>query len=232
MSDVAGIALLSLKVALTGVAVATPIGFFLAYALARWRFPGRALLSALVMLPLVLPPVVTGLLLLDWFGPRGALGQAFASIGIEFGFRWTGAALVAGLVALPLIVRPMRLALEAVDPGLHEALAVCGQGGWRRLVTLDLPLALPGIVAGIVLGFAKALGEFGATITFVANIPDETRTIPLAIYSALQTTNGGQLVLVLSAISIGISVVAVVASETIVERLQPKLAGWRGRQDA
>jgi molybdate transport system permease protein len=232
MTDFASIALLSLKVAMTGVAVAAPIGFFLAFALARWRFPGRALLSAMVMLPLVMPPVVTGLVLLDLFGPRGPLGQFFAGFGIEFGFRWTGAALVAGLVALPLIVRPMRLALEAVDPGLHEALAVTGRSAWHRLVLLDLPLALPGILAGIILGFAKALGEFGATITFGASIPGETRTIPLAIFAALQTTGGGQLVLVLSAISIGISLIAVVASEAIVERLRPRLSGQWSAADA
>ncbi len=227
MVDFLGVALLSLKVAGVGVAVASPFAFFLAYILARWRFTGRTLLSALVMLPLVMPPVVTGLLLLDVFGPRGIVGAWLGQAGIVLGFRWSGAALAAGLVALPLIVRPMRLALEAVDPKLHEALAVAGLGRWRRLVVLDLPLAMPGIVAGVVLGFAKALGEFGATITFVANIPGETRTLSLAIYSALQSPDTGQIVFVLSAISIAISIVAVMASEMLVEGLSRRMG--RGR---
>jgi len=227
MVDFFAVALLSLKVAGVGVAVASPVAFFLAYVLARWRFAGRTLLSALVMLPLVMPPVVTGLLLLDVFGPRGVAGVWLGQLGIVLGFRWSGAALAAGLVALPLIVRPMRLALEAVDPKLHEALAVAGLGRWRRLVVIDLPLALPGIVAGVVLGFAKALGEFGATITFVANIPGETRTLSLAIYSALQSPDTGQIVFVLSAISIAISIVAVMASEMLVDRLSRRMG--RGR---
>lgn len=223
MTDFTGLALLSLRVAGTGVAVATPIAFFLAYVLARGRFPGRTLLSALVMLPLVMPPVVTGLVLLDIFGPNGFAGSFLGRFGIVLGFRWSGAALAAGLVALPLIVRPMRLALETVDPRLHEALSVAGLGRWRRLWVLDLPLALPGIIAGLVLGFAKAMGEFGATITFVASIPGETRTLSLAIYSALQTPGTEQLVFVLAAISIGISVVAVMASEILVAQISARM---------
>jgi len=227
MVDFAALALLSLKIAAVGVIFTAPVAFFLAYLLARTRFPGRTLLSALVMLPLVMPPVVTGLVLLDFFGPRGIIGAWLGQFGIVLGFRWSGAALAAGLVALPLIVRPMRLALEAVDPKLHEALAVAGLGRWRRLVVLDLPVALPGIIAGLVLGFAKAMGEFGATITFVANIPGETRTLSLAIYSALQSPGTGQIVFVLSAISITISVVAVMASEILVERVAKRMG--RGR---
>jgi len=223
MIDFAGVALLSLRIAGVGVLVCAPLAFFLAYLLARKDFPGRTLLSALVMLPLVMPPVVTGLLLLDIFGPRGPVGAWLGQFGIVFGFRWSGAALAAGLVALPLIVRPMRLALEAVD----EALAVAGLGRWRRLVVLDLPVALPGIIAGLVLGFAKALGEFGATITFVANIPGETRTLSLAIYSALQTPGTGQIVFLLAAISITISLIAVMASEVLVEGLSRRMG--RGR---
>jgi len=219
MTDIAGIVGLTLRVATVGVAVALPLAFAIAYVLARTRFFGKSLLSAAVMLPLVLPPVVTGLILLDLLGPRGSIGAPLAQYGIVFGFRWTGAALVAGLVALPLIVRPMRLALEGVDPALHEALAVAGHGRVRRFMVLDLPTAWPGIVAGLVLGFAKALGEFGATITFVANIPGETRTLSLAIFTQLQTLDGAQTVFVLSAISIAISVLAVVFSESIVERL-------------
>lgn len=219
MTDVTGIVLLTLKVASVGVGFALPVAFVLAFVLARMSFPGKSLLSAVTMLPLVMPPVVTGLVLLDLLGPRGVLGEFLAQYGIVFGFRWTGAALVAGLVALPLIIRPMRLALENVDPKLHEALAVAGLGRFRRLMVLDLPAAWPGIVAGLVLGFAKALGEFGATITFVANIPGETRTLSLAIFTELQTLDGGDTVVLLASISIVISVIAVVASEAIVERL-------------
>ena len=225
MTDISEIVLLTLRVAVTGVLFAAPIAFGLAYLLARGRFVGRSLLSALIMLPLVLPPVVTGLILLDLFGPNGPLGQFFGSFGLEFGFRWTGAALAAGLVALPLMVRPMRLVLEGVDPALHEALAVAGHGRWSRLIRLDLPLALPGLLAGLILGFAKALGEFGATITFVANIPGETQTLSLAIFSALQTADGMEMVYLLSGISIAISIIAVVASEVLVERVSNKLAG-------
>ncbi len=174
------------------------------------------------MLPLVMPPVVTGLILLNLFGPFGPVGQWLAQFGIVLGFRWTGAALAAGLVALPLIVRPMRMALENVDPRLHEALKVAGHNRWQRLLILDLPLAVPGIAAGMVLGFAKAMGEFGATITFVANIPGETQTLSLAIFSALQSPGTEVLVWTMVAISLGISVVAVVVSETLVERFSSR----------
>ncbi len=218
MNDLTQIALLSLKVAVVGVAGVLPLAFGVAYLLARGRFFGKSLLSALVLLPLVMPPVVTGLILLHVFGPKGAAGQFLSAMGLELGFRWTGAALAAGLVAFALIVRPIRIALENVDPRLHEALRVAGHSGVKRLLILDLPLALPGIVAGVVLGFAKALGEFGATITFVANIPGETRTLSLAIFSTLQSPGNGQMVFVLSAISVGISVSAVVLSEVLVAR--------------
>ena len=170
------------------------------------------------MLPLVMPPVVTGLILLNLFGPLGVIGQWLAQFGIELGFRWTGAALAAGLVALPLIVRPMRMALEAIDPRLHEALEVSGHNRFKRLLIIDLPLAVPGIVAGLILGFAKAMGEFGATITFVANIPGETQTLSLAVFSALQSPDKEQLVWTLVGVSIAISVFAVVISETLVEK--------------
>ncbi len=176
------------------------------------------------MMPLVMPPVVTGLMLLNIFGPLGVVGQFLAQFGIVLGFRWTGAALAAGLVALPLVVRPMRMALENVDPRLHEALKVAGHNRWQRLVILDLPLAMPGIVAGMVLGFAKAMGEFGATITFVANIPGETQTLSLAVFSALQSPNTEQLVWILVGISIGISIFAVVVSETLVEKFSSRQA--------
>ncbi len=225
MTDIAGIVLLTLKVGLVGVGFALPLAFFLGFVLARYSFRGKAVLSALVMLPLVLPPVVTGLVLLDLFGPMAPLGRFFAQFGLQFGFRWTGAALAAGLVALPLMVRPIRLGLEGVDPGLHEALAVAGHGFWSRLWRLDLPLALPGILAGLIMGFAKALGEFGATITFVASIPGETRTLSLAIFSALQSANGMEMVYILAVISVTLSVVAVIASEVLVARLAVRLTG-------
>ncbi len=228
-ADIAGIVGLTLRVALTGVGCALPLAFALAFVLARCRVPGKAVLSALVMLPLVLPPVVTGLILLDLFGPNAPLGRFFALFGLQFGFRWTGAALAAGLVALPLMVRPIRLGLEGVDPALHEALAVAGHGPWSRLWRLDLPLALPGILAGVIMGFAKALGEFGATITFVASIPGETRTLSLAIYSALQSATGMGLVYTLATLSVVISVVSVIASEVLVARLSRKLAGREAR---
>ncbi len=205
-----------------GVLLTLPIAFFFAYLLARGRFAGKSVLSAIIMLPLVMPPVVTGLILLNLFGPLGPVGQWLGQFGIVLGFRWSGAALAAGLVALPLMVRPMRMALENIDPRLHEALEVAGHNRWQRLLILDLPLAVPGIVAGMVLGFAKAMGEFGATITFVANIPGETQTLSLAIFSALQSPGTEQLVWTLVGISLGISVVAVVVSETLVERLSAR----------
>src|SRR5690606_1958165 len=154
---------------------------------ARARFPGKLLLDALVHLPLVLPPVVTGWLLLIAFGNNGPLGQWLAEwLGVTFMFRWTGAALAAAIMALPLMVRAMRLSIEAVDPRLEAAARTLGASPLRTFFTITLPLARPGLLAGAVLGFARSIGEFGATITFVSNIPGETRTIPLAIYGALQ----------------------------------------------
>lgn len=219
MNDISGIVFLTLKVALTGIACAAPLALALAYLLARVKFRGRSFVSALIMLPLVLPPVVTGFVLLDLFGPKGVFGVALASVGIEFGFRWTGAALAAGLVALPLMVRPMRIALESIDPELHEAMIVDGASFWRRFWALDLSLGGPGIIAGVVLGFAKALGEFGATITFVANIPGETRTLSLAIFTALQSSDGMMQVYILSGASVVLTLVAAFASEAITDRL-------------
>jgi len=218
---------LTLRVALTGLLFAVPVAVALALLLARKNFPGKAFVSALVLMPLVLPPVVTGLVLLDLFGPHGVFGVALASVGIEFGFRWTGAALAAGLISVPLMVRPMRIAFEAVDPEVHDIAVIDGAGRWKRFLALDLRLAAPGLVAGIVLGFAKALGEFGATITFVANIPGETRTLSLAIFTALQSADGMREVYILSAASITLSLVAAFASETITE----KLSGQRWKKN-
>lgn len=222
MTDIWAIVFLTLKVAVTGVLVTLPLALGLAYVLARKKFPGKALLSGIIMLPMVLPPVVTGLLLLDLFGPKGPLGIAFSAIGIEFGFRWTGAALAAGLVALPLMVRPMRLAFESVDVEWHDAMKVDGASWQQRIRYLDLPMAGTGIVAGIILGFAKALGEFGATITFVANIPGETRTLSLAIFTALQSADGMVEVYILSGASVALSLIAVFFSEVITERLHKR----------
>ena len=192
---------LSLRVSLVATLVSLPIGIFVAYALARWRFPGRQLLNGLVHLPLVLPPVVTGYLLLLTFGRTGAIG-AFLDrwFGLVFAFRWTGAALAAAIMAFPLMVRAIRLTIEAVDPKLEQAASTLGASKPLVFATVTLPLILPGIVAGSILAFAKAMGEFGATITFVSNIPGQTQTIPSAIYALLQAPGGegaaGRLVIV------------------------------------
>ena len=179
---------LSLRVAGVATLVATPLGIALAWLLARRDFWGKSLVDALVHLPLVLPPVVTGYLLLLTFGRRGLVGAWLADhLGIVFAFRWTGAALACGVMSFPLLVRPIRLSIEAVDQQLEQAAETLGAAPWRVFATVTLPLALPGVLAGMVLGFAKAIGEFGATITFVSNIPGETQTISSAIYSLIQT---------------------------------------------
>lgn len=210
---------LSLKVSCVAVVLCLPVAFALAWALARGRFPGKVVLDALVHLPLVLPPVVTGWLLLLAFGPAGPAGRWFeATLGLTFMFRWTGAALAAAVMALPLMVRAMRLSIEAVDPRLEQAAMTLGASRWRTFRTIALPLALPGVVAGAVLGFARSLGEFGATITFVSNIPGETQTLPLAIYSALQMPGAEGDVTRLAVISVLLSLGALVASEALARR--------------
>jgi molybdate transport system permease protein len=210
---------LSLKVAIIGVAAALPIAFGLAYLLARGRFPGRILLDALVHLPLVLPPVVTGWLLLLAFGRTGPIGGWLdRTLGIVLMFRWTGAALAAAIMALPLMVRAMRLSIEAVDRRLEGAARTLGAGRWRTFATITLPLSLPGILAGAVLGFARSLGEFGATISFVSNVPGQTRTLPIAIYTALQVPGEEGAVVRLTLISVALSLAALVASELLVRR--------------
>lgn len=214
-----GIIALSLKVSAVAVAACLPVAFGLAYVLARGRFPGRVLLDALVHLPLVLPPVVTGWLLLLAFGNNGPAGRWFAEVlGVTFMFRWTGAALAAAVMALPLMVRAMRLSIEAVDWRLEQAAETLGASRTRVFATITLPLALPGLLAGAVLGFARSLGEFGATITFVSNIPGETRTLPIAIYSALQMPGGEAEVTRLSLIAVLLSLAALVVSEVLVRR--------------
>ena len=214
------IVLLSLKVGLVSVLGVLPIAFALAWVLARMRFPGRVLLDALVHLPLVVPPVVTGWLLLLAFGGNGPVGQLLEQgLGVTFMFRWTGAALAAAVMALPLMVRAMRLSIEAVDTRLEGAARTLGAGPWRTFLSVTLPLAMPGVLAGTVLGFARSIGEFGATITFVSNIPGETQTLPLAIYAALQVPGSDALVLRLAAISVLLSLGALVASELLARRM-------------
>lgn len=211
---------LSLLVGGTAVAAALPIAFGLAWLLARRRFPGRVLLDGLVHLPLVLPPVVTGWLLLIAFAPVGGPigGPLERWFGTSVLFRWTGATIAAAVMALPLMVRAMRLSIEAVDRRLVGAARTLGAGRLDAFLTITLPLSLPGVLAGAVLGFARALGEFGATITFVSNIPGETRTLPIAIYSALQVPGGDAQVWRLAAISVALSLGALIASELLVRR--------------
>jgi molybdate transport system permease protein len=209
---------LSLKVSIVAVLVTLPVAFGLALLLARGRFPGKFLLDGIVHLPLVLPPVVTGWLLLLAFAPHGPLGAPLAALGVSLLFRWTGAAVAAGIMALPLMVRAMRLSIEAVDHRLEGAARTLGASRGRVLRTITIPLALPGIAAGAVLGFARSLGEFGATITFVSNIPGETQTLPIAIYSALQVPGGDALVARLALISVLLSLGALLVSEWLSRR--------------
>jgi len=211
---------LSLRVSLVAVAALLPIAFGLAWVLARWRFPGKILVDALIHLPLVIPPVVTGWLLLVLFGRSGPIGSWLeANLGITLMFRWTGAALAAAVMALPLVVRAMRLSIEAVDGRLEEATLTLGAPRWRAYATITIPLSIPGILAGGVLGFARSIGEFGATITFVSNVPGETRTLPLAIYAALQLPGGEASVTRLALLSVLLSLLALVASELLARRI-------------
>jgi molybdate transport system permease protein len=217
---------LSLRVSLVATLVSLPLGMLAAYALARWRFPGHGLLNGLVHLPLILPPVVTGYLLLLTFGRQGWVGSLLWDwFGVTFAFRWTGAALAAGVMAFPLLVRAIRLAIEAVDPKLEEAAATLGASRPAVFATVTLPLILPGIIAGAVLAFAKAMGEFGATITFVANIPGETQTLPTAIYSFLQVPGGDGAALTLVLISVAVAMLALALSEWLSRRVARRIAG-------
>ena len=214
-----GIVALSLKVGGVAMAVTLPIAFALAWLLARVRFPGKVVLDAAIHLPLVVPPVVTGWLLLLAFGPNGPIGARLQEwFGVTVLFRWTGAAIAAGVMALPLMVRAMRISIEAVDRRLENAARTLGAGPWRVFWTLTLPLSTPGVLAGAVLGFARSIGEFGATITFVSNVPGETQTLPLAIYSALQQPGADALVWRLSCVSVGLSLIALIASELLTRR--------------
>jgi molybdate transport system permease protein len=216
---------LSLKVSLFAVLVSLPPGVVVAYILARWRFRGHMLLNGLVHLPLILPPVVTGYALLLVFSPAAPVGAAMESFGIGLAFRWTGAAVAAAVMAFPLLVRAIRLSIEAVDPRLEEAAATLGSSQVRVWYTVTLPLVLPGIIAGTILGFAKAMGEFGATITFVSNIPGETRTIPSAIYAFLQVPGGEPAVLWLVGVSVSVALGALALSEWVGRRVARRVAG-------
>jgi len=223
-----GAVLLSLKVAAAATAAAAPIALATALAQARGRFAARVALDALVTLPLVLPPVATGYVLLLLFGRRGPIGAALEKVGIVFAFDWTGAALAAAVMAFPLMVRPMRLAIEAIDREVDEAALTLGAPPLMRFVRVTLPLAAPGVAAGAILGFAKALGEFGATITFVAAIPGETLTLPSAIYGAVQSPGGEGRAAALCLTAAAIAVGAVLVSDAV-GRFAVRAA--RGRQE-
>ena len=217
---------LSLRVAFWAMVGSLPLGIIVALILARGRFWGKSILDAVVHLPLVMPPVVTGYLLLLLFGRRGALGQFFAeTFGIVFAFRWTGAALACAVMGFPLMVRAIRLSIEAVDRRLEDAAGTLGAGPVWVFFIVTLPLILPGIIAGMILTYARSLGEFGATITFVANIPGETQTLPSAIYSLTQVPGGDAGALRLTAISIAVSMAALIAAELLARRVGRRLAG-------
>ncbi|SMO58124.1 molybdate ABC transporter permease subunit [Ruegeria faecimaris] len=216
---------LSLRVSFWATLVTLPFGVFVAYALARWRFPGRQVLNGLVHLPLILPPVVTGYLLLLTFGIQGPIGGPLAGLGIVFAFRWTGAALAAGIMAFPLMVRAIRLSIEAVDPKLEQAGATLGASRLWVFVTVTLPMILPGVIAGTILAFAKAMGEFGATITFVSNIPGQTQTLPSAVYAFLQVPGGEAAAMRLVVISVIIAMGALLLSEFVGRRAAARVSG-------
>jgi molybdate transport system permease protein len=217
---------LSLRVAFWSVLVSLPFAVATAYALARSNFPGKTLFDATVHLPLVLPPVVVGYLLLLVFGRRGPVGAWLEEwFGIIFAFRWTGAALAAGIMGFPLMVRAVRLSFETIDRRLEAAASTLGAGRIGVFLTVTLPLALPGIITGVLLSFARSLGEFGATITFVSNIPGETRTLPLAIYTFTQTPSGDEAALRLSLIAVLLSLAALYVSEVLVRRATRRVMG-------
>lgn len=215
---------LSLRVATVAMLASLPIGIAVAYLLARGRFPGKSLLDAIVFLPLILPPVVTGYLLLLSFGRRGPIGAFLDQhFGIVFSFRWTGAALACAVMGFPLLVRSIRLSIEAVDRKLEQAAGTLGANPLWVFLLVTLPLTLPGIIAGMILCFAKAMGEFGATITFVSNIPGETQTLPTAIYTFTQIPGGEAGAMRLTLVSIVISMAAVVVSEMLARRVSGRM---------
>ena len=214
-----GVVLLSLRVAVVSVICSLPLAILVAYVLARTRFPGKVLVDAVVHLPLVLPPVVVGFALLVLFGKRGPIGSLLDQwFGIVFAFRWTGAALASAIMGFPLMVRAIRLSIDAIDRRLETAARTSGGSRAWVFASITLPLALPGIITGVLLSFARGLGEFGATITFVSNIPGETETLPLAIYSLTQVPGGDAQAWRLSVIAVVLSVLALVTSEWLTAR--------------
>ena len=214
---------LSLRIAVVATMVSLPFGLAIAWLLARKEFWGKALLDGVVHLPLVLPPVVTGYMLLISFGRKAPVGAFLEQFGIVFSFRWTGAALACGVMGFPLLVRAIRLSIEAVDPRLEEAAGTLGANRAWVFLTVTLPLMLPGIIAGMILCFAKAMGEFGATITFVSNIPGETQTLPSAIYTFTQVPGGDAGALRLTLVSVAISMLALLASELMARAANRRL---------
>nr|WP_323778182.1 molybdate ABC transporter permease subunit [Amylibacter sp.] len=216
---------LSLRVSFWATLFSLPFGVFVAYALARWQFAGKQLLNGVVHLPLILPPVVTGYLLLLTLGTKAPIGGFLADLGIIFAFRWTGAALAAAVMGFPLMVRAIRLSIESVDPKLEQAAATLGASPVWIFATVTLPLILPGIIVGTILAFAKAMGEFGATITFVSNIPGQTQTLPSAIYAFLQVPDGEGSALRLVVVSIIVAMSALVLSEILAARVSRRIKG-------
>lgn len=213
------ILLLTMQVGGVAMLLTMPVAFALAWLLARASFPGKTVIDAIVHLPLVLPPVVTGWLLLLLFAPAGPGGRLLMAVfGVSVLFSWVGAAIASGVMALPLMVRAMRLSIEGVDRRLESAARTLGAGPWRVFREITLPLSMPGILAGLVLGFARSIGEFGATITFVSNVPGQTQTLPLAIYAALQMPDGEAAVVRLAVISVALSLAALIASELLARR--------------
>jgi len=218
--------LLSLRVSSVAVLFSLPVGIFVAWVLVRCQFPGKALLDSLIHLPLVLPPVVVGYLLLVGFGRKGVLGAWLHDwFGITFAFNWKGAVLAASVMSFPLMVRAIRLALEGVDLRLEQAARTLGAGRWRVFLTITLPLTLPGIIAGTVLAFARSLGEFGATITFVSNIPGETRTLPSAMYTLIQTPGGESAAWRLCVIAIMLAMASLLVAEWLARVSRKRIGG-------
>jgi molybdate transport system permease protein len=218
--------LLSLRIAIVATIMSLPFGIITAYALARWSFPGKMIVNGIVHLPLVLPPVVTGFLLLVLLGRKGVFGAFLADIGIVLSFRWTGAAVACAVMAFPLMVRAIRLSFESIDMRLELAAGTLGASPAWTFFLVTLPLAIPGIIAGAILAFARALGEFGATITFVSNIPGETQTISAAIYTFAQIPGGDESAMRLTLIAIAISFAALAASEIVQRRAEKRLASF------
>ncbi len=218
--------LLSLKVSCWAVLASLPLGVLTAWVLARRSFPGKVLVDGVIHLPLVLPPVVTGYVLLVLLGRKGVIGEwLYDTLGITIAFNWKGAAVAAAVMSFPLMVRALRLSIESVDRGLEQAARTLGAGPVRTFFTITLPLVLPGIFTGVILAFARSLGEFGATITFVSNIPGETQTLPLALYTLTQVPDGEAGAMRLCIVAVAVSMAALIASEVIGKQVERRLKG-------